>query len=387
VRAEQALAGELARGAGEQRGRLIERTLALASTDAPSGGGPAALAAAADQIAAELAALGGVLARTPTPAGELLELRIGAGTEAPVLVLGHYDTVWPQGTAAERPPTLDGDVISGPGVFDMRGGIAAALGAIELLGPERLGAPLVALMTPDEETGSASSRERIVEVGVAARCVLVLEPPLPGGALKTARSGWAVYRLAARGRSAHAGIDPQRGVNAIEELCDALLEVRSIADRTQGTLINVGAIAGGTLANVVAAEAHALLDLRVTGAAEQRRVDEALAALEPRRSGAALEVEQLHARAVMERTAPIAAAYAHARDLAALLGDELGEGSVAGTSDANLLAHRGVAVLDGLGPDGGGAHAIDEHISVDALVARCALIALLLALPPAGGGR
>jgi glutamate carboxypeptidase len=342
-----------------------------------------ALAAAAEQLARELGATpGGRLTRTPGPQGQLLELELGPHSGPHVLVLGHYDTVWPAGTAARRPPREDGGVISGPGVFDMRGGIAAALTALRLLGAERLAWRTVVLLTPDEETGSAGSLQRIDELGRGARCVLVLEPPLPGGRLKTARSGWAAYRLAAHGRSAHAGIEPERGVNAIDELCDALVATRALADPERGTTINVGVIAGGTLPNIVAAEAHALLDLRVRVAAEQQRVDRALAALAPRRAGAELTLERLHVRPAMERTPAIAAAFEHARAIAALLSLDLGEGSVGGTSDANLLAHHGVAVLDGLGPDGGGAHAEDEHIVVDSLVQRAALIALLLAAPP-----
>jgi len=379
----QALADELASGAREQRPRLVELVLSLAALDAPSGAGAEALAPAAEQLAHELASTpDGRLRRTPGPAGELLELELGDGEGPHVLVLGHYDTVWPAGTAARRPAREDGAAISGPGVFDMRGGIAAALTALRLLGAERLACRTVVLLTPDEETGSASSLARIDELGRGARCVLVLEPPLPGGRLKTARSGWAAYRLAAHGRAAHAGIEPERGVNAIDELCDALVAARALADPGRGTTINVGVIAGGALANIVAAEAHALVDLRARVAAEQQRVDRGLAALAPRRAGAELTLERLHVRPAMERTPAIAAAFEHARALAALLGLELGEGAVGGTSDANLLAHHGMAVLDGLGPDGGGAHAEDEHIVLDSLVARTALIALLLAAPP-----
>ncbi len=379
----QPLADELAHAAREQRPRLVELVLSLAALDAPSAAGAKALAPAAEQLARELGATpGGRLTRTAGPAGELLELELGPVDGPHLLVLGHYDTVWPAGTAARRPAREEDGVISGPGVFDMRGGIAAALTALRLLGAERLACRTVVLLTPDEETGSAGSLRQIDELGRDARCVLVLEPPLPGGRLKTARSGWAAYRLAAHGRSAHAGIEPERGVNAIDELCDALVAVRALADPARGTTINVGVIGGGTLANIVAAEAHALLDLRARVAAEQQRVDRALAALGPRRAGAELSLERLHTRPAMERTPAIAAAYEHAQTLAALLGLALGEGSVGGTSDANLLAHHGVALLDGLGPDGGGAHAEDEHIVVDSLVQRAALIALLLAAPP-----
>lgn len=377
----RALAEELLRGARERRDELVELVLSLASVDAPSGGGPQALAPAAAQLTRELGRLGGRLARSPGAQGDMLELRLGPAAGRPVLVLGHYDTVWEAGTAVRRPAEQDGEVIRGPGVFDMRGGVAAAIMALRLLGAARLPAPTTVLLTPDEETGSATSCRRIVELAREARWVLVLEPPLPGGGLKTARSGWAVYRLAAGGRAAHAGLEPERGVSAIDELCDALLDARRLAAPERGTTVNVGVIRGGTGANTVAAEAHALLDVRARSGAEQERVDAGLRGLKPERAGAALNLERLHMRPAMERTPAVGLAFGHARKVAGLLGLNLREGSAGGTSDANLIAPTGVALLDGLGPDGGGAHSADEHLQVDSLVERTALIGLLLAWP------
>ena len=232
------------------RPALIERVRAMSLVDAPSGGGADALKPAATAFAAELAMLGGSLRRSATPQGELLELSLGPSDGRPVLILGHYDTVWPAGTSALRPPTLDGDTLSGPGVFDMRGGIAAAITALSLLGAGRLAAPTVLMLTPDEETGSMCSRDRIIELARAARCVLVLEPPLPGGALKTSRSGWAVYSIEVGGVSSHAGLEPSRGVSAIDELCDLLVDLRTLAASDLGTTLNAGVIAGGTLPNL-----------------------------------------------------------------------------------------------------------------------------------------
>lgn len=379
----RALAEELLQGAQSRRRELVERVLTLASVDAPSGAGAQALAPAAAKLAEVLDPLGGRLSRTPGPQGELLELELAPGPGRPVVVLGHYDTVWPAGTAASRPAQLDGaGVIRGPGVFDMRSGIAAAVTALELLGANRLPARTVMLLTPDEETGSATSKARIVELASEARWVLVLEPPLAGGGVKTARSGWAVYRVQANGKAAHAGLEPERGVSAVDELCEALLDARGLAAPEQGTTVNVGVIAGGTAANVVAAEASALLDLRARTRAEQDRVEAGLRALSPARRGASLRMECLHMRAAMERTSAVAAAFEHARAAAALLGIALSEGAAGGTSDANLIAHLGIPLLDGLGPDGGGAHAEDEHVLVDSLVTRTALLALLLAWPP-----
>lgn len=381
--AARALADELRRRAEAQRFELVQSVLSLAAVDAPSGAGADALRPAADILVAQLAGLGGELSRTPGPHGELIELAIGPrDAGAPVAILAHYDTVWPPGTAARRPASVTDTAIHGPGVFDMRGGIAAAIGALRLLGPGRLAHPTVLLATPDEETGSASSVARIRELGDSAACVLVLEPPLPGGGLKTARAGWATYRISVAGRAAHAGLEPERGVSAIDELCDLLVSARRVAAPDLGTTLNVGVVDGGTLPNIVAADAHAVLDVRARQASEQQRVDRFLHALTPGRRGASVEITRTHVRPPLERSAETGAAFAHARELATLLGVTLTEGAAGGVSDANLLADQRVPVLDGLGPDGGGAHAEHEHIVIDSLVQRAALLAMLLAFPP-----
>lgn len=376
----------LVAAAEAMRGELVALTSALARVDSPSGGALAELEHAEAQLAAELLDLGARIERHGTPAGAVLEAVVHprgrdaaheGDTAAEILVLCHYDTVWPTGTAAERPPRLTGDTLHGPGVYDMRGGIVAALGALRLLlADDALRRPVRLLLTPDEETGSAASRAHIERAGRQAKAVLVTEPPLPGGALKTQRKGWATYRVEATGRAAHAGIEPEKGVSAIDELVDALTAIRALA--TPETTINVGVIEGGRLPNVVADRASATLDVRATTTSEQARVHEALANLSATRPGATVAAIRVHDRPPMERTPEIAAAAARAKALAAPLGIDLGEGSVGGTSDANFLAPLGVAVLDGLGPEGAGAHAVDERISIDSLVQRTALIARLV---------
>jgi glutamate carboxypeptidase len=372
---------ELLIRAHERRAELAELVMAMARLDAPSGTGAAAMSAAAEQLAEWLSGLPGArLERTAGEQGDLLELRMGSEGGG-VLILGHYDTVWPAGTAASRPPELsdDGRVLRGPGVFDMRGGIAAALVGLHLLADADLAHPVTILFTPDEETGSATSQERIITLARHAEVVLVLEPPLPGGALKTSRRGWAVYGLVVAGRAAHAGLEPERGVNAIDELCDLLIEIRGLADSDRGTTLNAGWIDGGGAANVVPERAEAVIDVRGSSVDEQNRIDAALRQLQPRRAGAGLDVTRLHLRPAMERSAAVSRAFERARKLAAeRLGLTLREGAAGGTSDANLFGHLGVPVLDGLGPDGGGAHAVDEHILVDSLVERAALLALLV---------
>jgi glutamate carboxypeptidase len=182
-----------------------------------------------------------------------------------------------------------------------------------------------------------------------------------------------------RGRAAHAGLEPEAGVSAIDELVDRLTELRALADPTLGTTITPGVISGGSASNVIAERAEAEIDVRVPTAAEEARVRAAFAALRAARPGAELEVTELHSRPALERTPAIAALAERARMLATTLGLELGEGSAGGVSDANLAAAEGVVVLDGIGPEGSGAHAIDERVSIDSLVERTALIALLIA--------
>jgi glutamate carboxypeptidase len=350
--------------------------LALSAHDAPSGD-PAASAGAVEWLAGRLERLGADVAQRSVSTGVVLDGRLGPSDGQPVLILCHYDTVWPAGTAAERPARLAGGMVHGPGVFDMRGGIVAVLAALE----EPVERPVHILLTPDEETGSTGSREAIVSAAREADLVLVPEPPMPGGGLKTARKGWASYVLHVEGRAAHAGLEPEAGASAVDELVDQLLAARALARPERGTTINAGVIAGGTAANVVAGAARAELDVRATTVAEQERVHAGLERLAATRPGTAVALETRVMRPPMERTAAIAAAFARARETAAELGLELGEGAAGGASDGNLVAPLGVPVLDGLGPEGAGAHALDERVSVASLVERTALIRRLIRRP------
>jgi glutamate carboxypeptidase len=378
VTAAPELPGAVMEAAQRARPELVERLLRLTSVDAPSGD-RAALGAAAEVFAAELAELGGEVERQARSGITHLSTRLGPAGPKHVLVLCHYDTVWPAGTAAERPGRVIDGRVSGPGTFDMRGGIVAALGALRLLGPDRLPAPVQVLLTGDEETGSASSRELILDFARDASLVLVTEPPLPGGALKTARKGWSSYTIEVAGRAAHAGLDPERGISAIDELLGTLRAVSALRCPELGTTMNIGNVSGGTKPNVVAAEASAEFEIRAATEAEQRRTQEALRSLRAVREGARVVVTQRHTRPPMERTPEVAAASESARQLAGLLGLVLAEGPAGGTSDANLIAPLGLRVLDGLGPEGHGAHALHEHVLVDSLVERTALLALLIA--------
>jgi glutamate carboxypeptidase len=363
-------------GAGDGALALL---LDLAAMDAPSGDLPL-LDETAEVLCERLQRIGATVRRIATDRGTLVEARLGDGSEQPILLLGHYDTVWPAGTAASRPPRVSDGVVTGPGVYDMRGGIAAALTALELVGA--LGAlrrPVSVLLTPDEETGSLGSHEHIVRLGSEASHVLVLEPPLEHGGLKTRRKGLITFGAHVGGRAAHAGLDPERGVSAVSELAHLVVELEQLAAPELGTTVNVGVIAGGTRSNVVAAEAAAEVDVRVATMAEHARILEALGALTARNPLATVRVDVRHSRPPMERTPAIGAAIGRAAEIFALAGVELSEGAAGGASDGNLLAPLAVAVLDGLGPDGGGAHALDEHVLVASLRERVMLHALLLA--------
>ena len=375
------LALRLASGAAAHRADLVDALRRIGSIDAPSGD-PAALAPVARLLESWLASLDGRVSRHASESGPQIEAdfgppaRVGEG----VLVLCHYDTVWPAGAVAARPFRVDDEVAYGPGALDMHGGIVATLGGLELLGElAALHRPVRVLLTPDEETGSRASRGLIAKRAREAAIALVPEPPLTGGALKTARKGWITYRLRVLGRAAHAGLEPEAGVSAIDELVDELIELRRLADPAAGTTVSCGVVRGGAAANVIAERAEAEIDVRFPDAPEEARIREAFGALRARRPGAELWVEEAHSRPPLVRNPAIAAAVERARALGALLGLELAEGSAGGVSDANLAAAEGVPVLDGLGPDGGGAHAIDEHVSLPSLVERTALIALLIA--------
>ncbi|SNT55980.1 glutamate carboxypeptidase [Asanoa hainanensis] len=295
-----------------------------------------------------------------------------------LLVLCHYDTVWGAGTLAERPFVVEGRIARGPGVFDMKAGLVQALWAVRALDAAGLSRPpLRVVLNGDEELGSPSSRPVLEAAADGVTAALVLEPGL-AGALKTARKGIGMFRIDVTGVEAHAGLDPEKGISAIDELARIVLTLRAVQDLARGTSVNVGTIAGGTRGNVIAGHAWAAVDVRVADPAEARRVDAALGSLEPGDPRLTVTVGGGWNRPPMTRTPGIAAMVDLARALAARLGGDLSECAVGGGSDANFLAALGVPLLDGLGAVGAGAHARDEHIDVDATVARAALVAAIV---------
>lgn len=302
-----------------------------------------------------------------------------AGDGRPVLLLGHFDTVWPVGTLGRMPCRRDGDRLSGPGTFDMKAGIAIGIAAVRAIRALGVAAPpVIMLWTTDEEVGSGTSRAAIEGEARQARAVLVLEPSLPGGSLKTARKGCGQYEVMAHGVAAHAGLDPGKGASAIHELAAQIGAIERLQDLDRGITLNAGVVSGGTRPNVVAEEARATIDVRAPTMADAARVDAALRALHPMRAGTRLTVQGGFERPPMERTAAVAALFETAARVADACGRTLEEGSAGGGSDGNFTAALGVPTLDGLGALGDGAHAAHEHVDVPSLPWRAALVAGLI---------
>jgi glutamate carboxypeptidase len=303
-----------------------------------------------------------------------LRWRLGGGPSR-VLLLAHHDTVWPLGSLLTHPFTVNDGVLRGPGCFDMKTGLALALHAAALL---RDPSGVTLLVTGDEEVGSPTSRSLIEREAAGCAAALVLEASADGGALKTERKGTSMYRVRARGRAAHAGLEPERGVNATIELAHQVLAATALADAGRGTTVTPTVISAGRTVNTVPDEGAFDTDVRMWDGAEQDRIDAAMRALHPVLAGARLEVTGGPNRPPLAAEASMAL-FARACDLAADLGlAPLASAAVGGASDGNFTAGVGTPTLDGLGAVGGGAHADDEHVLVGELPGRAALLLALL---------
>ena len=297
-----------------------------------------------------------------------------------LLVVGHLDTVWPLGTLAARPFRVEEGRAYGPGIFDMKAGVMIASFSMRALKElsRMTKRPTTLLMTCDEETGSHFSRDIIEEEARRTHAALVLEPPIPGGIIKTGRKGVGEFELIIRGRPAHAGNDPRAGISAVTELAHQILAINKLCDYERGTTLNVGVARGGVLSNVIAAEAHAFIDMRFQNVDEGNRIMEAMSSLQPVLEGARLEVIGGINRPPLVRTSETGVLFEQAKSLASEIGFDLREGSVGGGSDGNFIAALGVPVLDGLGVDGAGAHAEHEHIIISDIPRRAALLTRLI---------
>lgn len=336
-----------------------------------------------DYLEAQLKQRGGDVERLRQEEfGDLLIGRFpGTVDEKPLLVMTHVDTVWPVGTLERIPFETKNGRGTGPGIYDMKAAAAMMLTALDTLTElGRFKRPIVWLINTEEELGSPVSRPVIERLAKEAEFVLCLEPPVPpDDALKTERKGVGMFTMQIEGRAAHAGADHQAGVSAIEELARQIQWLHSLTDYSKGTTVNVGVVEGGTKRNVVAAHAEALIDLRVTSQAESDRVVPLILGAQPQLESANVTVEGGLNRPPMERGPHIVRGFERASEIASTIGQELHETMSGGGSDGNFTAALGVPTIDGLGCPGHGAHAEDEHILLDRLSPRTALITALLA--------
>ena len=312
-----------------------------------------------------------------SPVGPHIHWR--GGDHPHTLILGHHDTVHPVGTLAQFPFTVEGDRASGPGIFDMKTGIVQAIhavGALRNIDPGLLDGVEI-LLTADEEIGSHASRALLEERAQTAGSVLVLEPSADGGALKTGRKGTGTFTIEVHGRASHAGLEPEKGINALTELAGLLPQIVALADPSQGTTVTPTLASAGTADNVVPAFATCAVDVRVQNMSEKSRIETALGMLKCVHPEARIEVRGAITRPPMHSSASTSL-MAIARDVAQVIGiNELRGVEVGGGSDGNFTAACGVQTLDGLGAVGAGAHTLSEFISVSSLTTRAALLAAI----------
>jgi glutamate carboxypeptidase len=363
----------------EHRNQIVKTIRELVEIESPSDNKQAV-----DRIAAFLAlkfeSLGGrTQLHRSNDFGDSLRIDFaGEANRKPVLLLGHYDTVYPLGTLANMPCKIDNGRLHGPGVLDMKSGIALMLHAIEGLQTWHGALPrsVTVFLVSDEEVGSHSSRRITEALAKESAGVLVLEPAagLRGG-VKTARKGVGEYRLRVKGVAAHAGLDPGKGHSAILELARQIAVVAKLNNLGEGVSVNPGVIQGGTRSNVIAAEASALIDVRIKRAKQAAGIDRKLRSLKPFDKHCKVEMTGNINRLPMERTAGVAALYKKAQQIARQVGWKLDEAAVGGGSDGNFTAGLGIPTLDGLGGVGDGAHAVHEFIVVSELPRRALLLA------------
>jgi glutamate carboxypeptidase len=367
---------------GHELDEMMKRVSALVRQESPTSHSDA-VSAAQEMVATWAEELGARATRQARGgSGGVLEARFGNPKDErrPVLLLGHLDTVWPVGTLARMPWRVADGWADGPGVLDMKAGVVMALAAMKLVREVDTDRPVVLLLSGDEETGSHDSRELIEEAAKECCAVFVLEPAQgPQGAYKTARKGVGQFRLEIRGVPSHSGVDFGAGHSAVRELAWQIEQISALTDLDRGTTLNVGVVGGGTQSNVVAAEAWADIDLRVTTVAEAEAITRRLQSLETRDAQCTLRLTGGLNRPPMERTEGTAELFAQAKALAAQLGFVLEEAATGGGSDGNLTSALGVPTLDGMGAIGVSAHAENESIRIDSLPQRTALLAAMIA--------
>lgn len=369
----------------ERLPEIVATTRQLVEMESPSDNKPA-VDRLGKVLADKLSALGGTVRfHRAEDFGDHLQVdfpaKAASGTSGPVLLLGHFDTVYALGTLTTMPCRESDGRLWGPGTLDMKSGIALMLHAIAAFGEWEGGVPrpVTVLLVTDEEVGSDSSRHITEELAKKSQAVLVLEPSYGlHGAVKTARKGVGEYALKVRGVAAHSGLDFEKGQSAIQELARQIVKISEFVDVKRGLTLNVGLVQGGTRVNVVPVEATAALDVRIARMKDAAGIDRKLRSLKPFNRKCRVELTGGINRPPMERTAGVAALYAKAVEIARGLGFKLKEAAVGGGSDGNFTASLGIPTLDGLGGVGEGAHASHESIVIAELPRRAALLAGLI---------
>jgi glutamate carboxypeptidase len=359
---------------------MLELVRALVAQESPSTDRPA-LEACATLLAARLADCGAAVSRISagSTADHVIARWPGAGPR--VLLVGHFDTVWPVGQLTRMPIREEDGKLFGPGVLDMKAGVGIGVLAARALAevmPEDQRPHVTLIVTSDEEVGSRTSRPTIEALARESAAVLVLEPALPGGAVKTARKGVGEFTVTAHGTSAHAGANPGAGASAVHELARQISTLENLNSPERGVTVNVGVIDGGTRSNVVAERARAIVDVRIARFADAGPIERAFAGLQPVNPRVRLEVTGGINRPPMERSAGVARLFELARGVAKSMGLDLAEGATGGASDGNFTAALGIPTLDGLGATGDGPHALHEHVIIKDLPARAALVGGLI---------
>lgn len=375
-------AGALRGAAAPFRAAVIQRLRDLVECESPSGD-VALLNVMRDRLKEQWRDLGVDVSIIDGPAGDhLVGTWTSSGAEAGhLLFLTHYDTVWASGELNRQPFEVDGDIAFGPGVLDMKGGIVAWEIAVELMKQRGL-APtrnVRIVSIADEEVSSVDGRRVVLRESAGAVAVFGLEPPNGDGGFKNARRGVARVLLRATGREAHAGLDAARGVSAVDELVDQLIDLRSAMPTTSDAACNVGRIDGGTRANVIAGEAQAEIGLRFATKSTERAIFEALHSLKPHREGAVIEVIEASRRPAWDVSESWLCDHVIATSRA--LGGATTAGPAGGGGDANFTGALGMATLDGLGPRGWNAHAVGECVVISSILERTVLLATLMSEP------
>jgi glutamate carboxypeptidase len=368
----------------ERKPEMVETLRALVELESPSNN-----KAAVDRLGQHLAAVferagASVKFHRTANYGDHLQADFpGDESRKPILLLGHFDTVWDVGTLSTMPFRVADGRAYGPGSFDMKGGIVQGLVAIEALRASGLPRPVTVLWVTDEEVGSGSSRPLTEDLATRSAAVLVLEPSQgPEGALKTARKGVGDFKVTVRGQAAHSGLDFEKGQSAIVELAHQIVAIANFTDLKRGITANPGVIEGGTRTNVIAAEATVYADARIQRLQDAAHVEKLFQSLKPVNPCCTIEVTGGIDRPPLERTGAVAALFEQAKAIARTLSWNLTEAAVGGGSDGNFTGALGIPTLDGLGAVGEGAHAANESLVIDEMPRRAALLASLIAQIP-----